>query len=28
MPDAVVDLIHKEWASVKGTDGKPIFAMN
>ena len=28
MPDAVVDLIHKEWAGVKGTDGKPIFAMN
>jgi len=28
MPDAVVDLIHKEWATVKGTDGKPIFAMN
>jgi phosphate transport system substrate-binding protein len=28
MPDAVVDLIHKEWAGVIGTDGKPIFAMN
>ncbi len=28
MPDAVVDLIHKEWAKVKDTSGNPVFAMN
>jgi phosphate transport system substrate-binding protein len=28
MPDAIVDLIHKEWAKVKDTSGKPVFAMN
>jgi phosphate transport system substrate-binding protein len=28
MPDAIVDLIHKEWTKVKDTSGKPVFAMN
>jgi phosphate transport system substrate-binding protein len=27
MPDAIVDLIHKEWTKVKDTSGKPVFAM-
>jgi phosphate transport system substrate-binding protein len=28
MPDSVVDLVHAEWKGVKGSDGKPVFAMN
>ena len=28
MPDSVVDLVKAEWAKIKDSSGKPVFAMN
>jgi phosphate transport system substrate-binding protein len=28
VPDGVVELVHKEWASIKDASGQPLFAMN
>jgi phosphate transport system substrate-binding protein len=27
MPDGVVELVHADWAKIKDTSGKPVFAM-
>ena len=28
MPDAVVELVHEDWKTIKDASGNPVFAMN